>query len=84
MHAFWMVTVVFGVVASIIAYGKGRNSLGWLALGMFIGPFALVVAVLPPIEREGMFQRCPACKEVIRAGAGTCRYCHTALGHAQA
>jgi hypothetical protein len=82
MQAFWLVTVVFGVVASVIAYGKGRNSLGWFALGMMIGPFALVVALLPPIEREGMFARCPACREVIRAGAATCRYCHAALQQA--
>jgi len=79
MHAFWFVTLAFGVVASIIAFGKGRNSLGWFVAGTFIGPFALIVAFLPPIEREGMFARCPSCREVIRADAGTCRYCHTAL-----
>ena len=82
MHAFWLVTVVFGMVASIIANGKGRNSLGWFLIGMFLGPFALVVVFLPPVEREGMFAQCPACREVIRADAGACRYCHTALGSA--
>ena len=82
MHAFWLVTAVFGVVASIIAHGKGRNSLGWFLAGMFLGPFALVVALLTPVERPGMFERCPACYEVIRAQATTCRFCHTALGRA--
>ncbi len=79
MEALWLVTLVFGVVASLIAHGKGRNSLGWFLAGMFIGPFALVVALLPPVAREGMYGSCPVCKEVIRADAVSCRYCHAAL-----
>jgi hypothetical protein len=78
MHALWLVTFVFGVVSSVIASGKGRNSLGWFLAGMFLGPFALVVAFLPAVEREGMFARCPSCREVIREDAATCRYCHSA------
>jgi hypothetical protein len=79
MHAFWLVTFVFGVVASVIAYSKGRNSLGWYLAGMFLGPFALIVAFLPPVERPGMYVRCPSCKEVIRQEAATCRYCHSGI-----
>lgn len=79
MEALWLVTFVFGAVASLIAYGKGRNSLGWFLAGMFIGPFALVVALLPPVARDGMYATCPACKEVIRAEAAACRYCHAAV-----
>ena len=77
MHAFWLVTLVFGVIASLIAHSKGRNSLGWFIAGMLVGPFGLVVALLPPVPREGMYVTCPSCKEVIRNDAGTCRYCHT-------
>ena len=79
MHAIWLVTLVFGFIASIIATGKGRHSFGWFMAGVFLGPFALIVAFLPPLERVGLFFRCPACKEVIREGAGTCRFCRTAL-----
>jgi hypothetical protein len=75
MHGFWIITFVFGVIAAVIAYSKGRNSLGWFVAGMFVGPFALVVAFLPPVSREGMYTTCPACCEVIREEAGTCRYC---------
>jgi len=82
MHAFWMITLVFGVIASIIAYSKGRNSLGWFLAGMFVGPFALVVTFLAPVVREGMYVVCPSCKEVIREQAVTCRYCHATLEHA--
>lgn len=80
MHAIWIVSFAFGVVASMIGYSKGRNSLGWFTAGVFLGPFALVVALLPPVERPGMYVRCPACQEVIRAEAVTCRYCRTAVG----
>jgi len=80
MHAFWLVTFIFGVVASVIAHGKGRNSLGWFIAGMFLGPFALIVTFLPPIQRAGMFIKCPACREIVRDNAVTCRYCHTAIG----
>lgn len=83
MEALWIVTFIFGVVASLIAYGKGRNSLGWFLAGTFIGPFALVVAFLPPVIREGMFAKCPACKEVIRADATSCRYCHASVERAE-
>jgi len=79
MEAFWLVTLIFGVLASIIAHGKGRNSLGWFIAGTFVGPFALVVALLPPVERDGMYGLCPACKEVIREDAAACRYCHAVV-----
>jgi hypothetical protein len=82
MHALWLVTMVFGSVASLIAHGKGRNAMGWFLAGTFIGPFALVVAFLPPVTREGMYVQCPACKEVIRADAATCRYCRGIVQHA--
>jgi hypothetical protein len=75
MHAFWIVTLVFGVIASLIAHSKGRNSLGWFVSGMLVGPFGLVVALLPPIAREGMYVKCPLCREVIREDASTCRFC---------
>jgi hypothetical protein len=79
MEAFWLVTFVFGIVASVIANSKGRNSIGWYLAGMFLGPFALIVAFLPPVVRNGMFTRCPSCKEVIRQDADTCRFCHNGI-----
>ncbi len=68
---------IFGVVASIIAYDKGRNSLGWFMAGMFIGPFSLLVVLLPRAPRDGRFVRCGACSEVVQAAAATCRFCGT-------
>jgi hypothetical protein len=60
-------SVLFGIAASLVAYGRGRNSLGWLVAGLVIGPFALVAALLPPRPRD--------CAEVISVNAHVCRYC---------
>lgn len=75
MLFYYVAAFVFGVVSSIVAYHKGRNSLGWFIAGLIIGPFALVVAALPNAVGEGQFVRCPSCSEAIRADAKTCRYC---------
>jgi hypothetical protein len=79
MSMYILVAVVFGVVAGILARAKGRNSVGWFIAGLLIGPFALVVAVMPPRVREGRLVQCPACCEVVRHEARVCRYCGTQL-----
>lgn len=67
---------VFGTVTAIAAHSRGRNSLLWLVLGMVIGPFALVVALLPSVARERVTMACPHCAEVVPWAARVCRYCH--------
>jgi hypothetical protein len=79
MHVYIVVAITFAITSSVIAYSKGRNSLGWFLCGLLIGPFALVVAALPPVVRQGQFTRCAACGEIVRAQANVCRYCGRAL-----
>lgn len=41
--------VIFSVAAASIAKGKNRNMYLWAALGIFLGPFAiLIVALMGP------------------------------------
>lgn len=79
MSMYILVAIVFGIVTGIVARSKGRSSLGWFIAGLLIGPFALVVAVLPARPREGVFLECPACAEVIRTQASVCRHCGSHL-----
>ena len=79
MHMFMLAALSFALTAAVIGYSKGRNAFGWFACGFFIGPFALIVAGLPPVGREGQFAACPYCKEVIQSDATRCRFCGSPL-----
>jgi len=67
----------FGAVSAITARSRGRSMLGWLLAGMVIGPFALIVALLPAVPRRGISIACPRCAEVIPIEAELCRHCGT-------
>jgi phage FluMu protein Com len=70
-----VVALTFGVIAGLAARGRGRNGIGWFLAGVLVGPFALVVAVLPRVAREGLTIECPRCAEVIRVAAKACPHC---------
>ena len=76
---FSLVAIVFGVITAIVARARGRNAVGWFAAGFVLGPFGLIVALLPPLPHEGLLIQCPACCEVIRDGATVCRHCGSQL-----
>jgi hypothetical protein len=79
-----LVNLLFGCVSGLLAHSKARNALGWFIAGCLIGPFALVVALLPPALKDGFTRRCPHCSEIIRAEAQICRYCRSELGRVPA
>lgn len=70
-----LLALTFGTLAAVAARSRGRNSLGWFIAGMLVGPFALVVALLPLAAREGLTLSCPRCAEVVRQEARICRHC---------
>ena len=72
-------SLFFGGVSGILAYNKARNALGWFIAGCLVGPFALVVALLPMGLKPGVTRKCPACSETVRSDAQVCRFCHTDL-----
>jgi hypothetical protein len=43
--------LLFGSAAMIIARHRGRSGCTWFAVGTLLGPFALIVALLPSAEQ---------------------------------
>ena len=86
MLAALVLGLTFGILAAVAARSRGRNSLGWFLAGTLVGPFALVVALLPPVARDGITVECPRCAEVLRGHAKACHHCGELLvgpGHGE-
>ena len=77
MVEYVLICTVFGAATALVAHTKARNSLGWFVVGFLLGPFGLVVAVLPPTLKEGYTKRCPQCFEVIQERALLCKHCRS-------
>ena len=88
MEVILILWVVFGVIAGIIASGKGRSGCGGFALGFLLGPFGIIWALLMKTDqakvdnkaiKSGEMKKCPACAELVRAEATKCRHCGETL-----
>jgi len=82
--------LLFGLAAGAVASSKGRSGCGWFILGVLLGPFGLIVALLPSSEQKdqakarddgvaGDYRKCPRCAESIRREATKCRYCQSEI-----
>ena len=77
MIEYIIICTIFGIAAAIVAHSKARNALGWFVTGFLLGPFSLIVAVLPIALKEGATKQCTQCSEVILEQAMLCKHCRS-------
>ena len=80
----WIVIwIVCGIICTVVAQNKGRDGCGWFALGLLLGPFGIVLALVMPADQEAQerkslqqdSRKCPACAELIKREASKCKHC---------
>ena len=81
--------VGLAVLVSLEAYRKGGSFIAGFGISLLLSPLIglLLVAVHSPRKdvlderaiKKGKAQRCPQCKEVVRADARVCRHCGNRL-----
>jgi hypothetical protein len=67
------------IPAAWMAGQKGRSQVSWFLMGVFYGPFAVIMCGLTPVKTRGTGYVCPACVEPVHPTASRCPHCREGL-----
>ena len=82
--AILFAAIMFGVVTAVVAANKGRDWVIWFLVGLFLGPFGLILAIVTSKNEStfesdainsGHMKKCPFCAELVKFDANFCKHC---------
>lgn len=69
---FVIIWILFGAISAIIASSRGASGCGYFALGVILGPFGIIFALMSG-------KKCPYCASTISRKAVVCPKCQKDL-----
>lgn len=75
MYRYLIISIIAGIIGSIIARRKGYNQIVWFILCAIVPLLIVVILILPTKVAKGLTKKCNNCAEIIKEDALVCKHC---------